>query len=71
MTFTWRSLLRPGRDAAGGGLLAGMSLAAAALADRFGGEPGANAMCGAAAGASDYVKAFKGPRAPTHPTSTS
>ena len=60
MTLTRRSLLRRGGAT---GLVAAMAgAAAAARADRFGGEPGASAMLVVLPLIrSDYVKAFKGP----------
>ena len=60
MTLTRRSLLRRGGAT---GLVAAMAgPAAAARADRFGGEPGASAMLVVLPLIrSDYVKAFKGP----------
>jgi hypothetical protein len=57
--FTRRSLLRRGGAT---GLVAAMGVPAVAAADRFGGEPGANAMLVVLPLVrSDYVKAFKGP----------
>jgi arylsulfatase A-like enzyme len=60
---TRRGLLRRGgATAAGGGLLAGLGLPAAAAADRFGGKPGSSALLVVLPLIrSDYVKAFKGP----------